>query len=339
MTDLRYDPIFDRWVGVAENRLGRPFEFQQNMDRRPGLECPFCRGNEDQTPPALASYTDNGSVAARDQGDWLVRVVPNKYPAFDKATVGVVDYWAPLGWQEHQSRRLNQGQQEVIVLSPRHVTSISELTESELITSFRAFQHRLTCYEQMTQIQHRCLFMNCRPWAGASIEHVHFQLIGTPICTSHVRKQYERMMQSAKNFEGSVWQQMLDFEIRQETRVLELTDHFAMICPFASRMAYQIRIVPLNESPTFTHLEASPRDELARRCQHWISRLEQCVDRPAYNIVFYFPPSDLDGQPWFVDIVPRLSRAAGFELVTDCWVNPTAPETAAAHLRGSTDSK
>ena len=110
-----------------------------------------------------------------------------------------------------------------------------------------------------------------------------------------------------------------------------------IFCPYASKYAYQIRIIPRDRSKTFSRLDSAACDELADRLRQWIQRVESCLNRPAYNIAFFLPPSGMADRPWFVEIIPRLSRAAGFEILTDFWLNPTAPETAAQKLRGEVE--
>ena len=331
MSELRYDPIFDRWICIAENRMGRPFEFRQTVARRMDLDCPFCPGNEHQTPPAIAEITAGGETG---DTNWLVRIVPNKFPAFgaNSTELGML---RPTGWDPNRS--IASGLQEVIIISPRHITSIAELYSEELSTSFQLFRQRIAVYQQSTEVEHVCLFMNCRPQSGASIEHAHFQLIGAPICTQQVRQQYDRMISPASDFDGTTWEQLIDFELRQESRILELTPHFIIFCPYASKYAYQVRIIPRNRSKMFSQLDLVACDELAERCRQWTQRLERCLNQPAYNIAFFLPPSDMEDRPWFVEIIPRLSRAAGFEMLTDFWLNPTAPETAAQKLRGEVE--
>ena len=52
-------------------------------------------------------------------------------------------------------------------------------------------------------------------------------------------------------------------------------------------------------------------------------------ESPAYNLVFFLPPTDNMAVPWFVDLIPRFPQFAGFELATDCWINPVSPERTA----------
>ncbi|MGI9515434.1 MAG: hypothetical protein ACR2NP_00180, partial [Pirellulaceae bacterium] len=135
MSDLRYDPVFGQWCVIAESRQSRPFEFQELVQRRAGIDCPFCEGNESVTPASIVEWSLSGPLEGNSQ-PWLVRVVPNKYPALDQNLL-IIDPHDPA------QATSGPGHQEVIVLSPRHVVSLSGLSDEELITGFRVFQQRL----------------------------------------------------------------------------------------------------------------------------------------------------------------------------------------------------
>lgn len=331
MSDLRYDPIFGQWAVIAERRQSRPLEFQQFSQRRAGIDCPFCRGNESVTPPAIEAWSADGLIQ-QEGDDWIVRVLPNKYPALD-ASLRIL---TSLPSRDRLDRRSGAGavgaSQEVIVLSPRHVVSLSGLSDAELYSGFQVFQKRVHWNQQQPGIQHVCLFMNCRPLAGASIEHSHFQLISSPICTDQVESRTLRMQQDSGTSGLNLWQACLHEEMNSGERVLESSDHFLVYCPFASRYSNQIRIAPRCSTP-FEQLAEEPRQQFARLCRKWITAIERCLDDPAYNIIFHLPPVPASEVAWFVDLVPRFPQAAGFELATDCWVNPVSPESAAVQFR------
>ncbi|MGI9515441.1 MAG: galactose-1-phosphate uridylyltransferase, partial [Pirellulaceae bacterium] len=223
------------------------------------------------------------------------------------------------------------GHQEVIVLSPRHVVSLSGLSDEELITGFRVFQQRLQFHQHSASSRHVCIFMNCRPPAGASIEHAHVQLIASPVCTDQVHERVRRMI-TPTTADQTLWQDLLDRELADQTRIVEVSDGYLVFCPFASRYSNQIRIAPRFEG-SFAELPNARRDELAGLCRKWIDGIERCLDDIAWNLIFQLPPSDMPDAPWFVDLVPRFPQSAGFELATDCWVNPVSPETAADQFR------
>ena len=308
---------------------------------------------ESITPPALEVYRSLHDFSEQDAADWVVRIVPNKYPA-----LSANDRPPLFTGNAHRGAYLVSGAtgiQEVIVISPRHVSSLSEVNDFELQTAFLAFQRRLKRSFLDASLRHSSLFMNCRPAAGASIEHIHFQLISSAICTDQVAARFKSIKTSVNEdgFEGQVTtlHLMTNWEQQQQTRILESSDRFTVFCPFASRMAFQIWIVP-HHSGHFSALDAGQRWKLARLCRRWITRLESVLDCPAYNLIFHLPPHELASQtdprqeeaaelpfhsgPWFIEILPRTYQIAGFEIASECWINSTSPESAAAAMREAT---
>ncbi len=326
MSDLRLDPITGQWVAIAANRRHRPNEFQQVLERAQASHCPFCVGNESETPQPLQVVTTSGGE------EWVVRVVPNKFPSFPKnGSPSCPD--SPVEFGPY-SQFPAAGIQEVIIHSPRHVESLSELSERELYQGFEVFADRVKFVSSQSEIEHAMLFKNCRAEAGASLQHVHSQLIGTPLVPDQLRLRWQRMKTHLEQNNRSILESIVDWELAREVRVLEATDRFAVICPFASRFGYQLWIVPRQQSTRFVDLDQQSNRELALLCQRYIGRLEQQLDNPAYNLLFHFAPREFaDYEHWFVELFPRLTRPAGFEWGTGWWVNPYAPEDVASNLR------
>src|SRR5262245_44269314 len=153
MSEFRQDLRSRRWVIIGGERGGRPNEFVEAATRASGLTCPFCAGHGGETPPAIATYGANGKAK------WLVRVVPNKFPA--------VTTDQPSGVGRH----------EVIVEEPRHVARLSELNDAEGEAVFQAYRDRLSEIKAEGPFRYVQIFKNVGPAAGASLEHVHSQLV------------------------------------------------------------------------------------------------------------------------------------------------------------------
>ena len=195
MSDLRLDPINQQWVAIARNRRDRPMEFVPMEQLRQQMICPFCKGNEEETPSALAAYRADGSILLNneDLSNWSARVIPNRYPSFSFRATEDRDQ-PDLGNQSYGPFEFNhsQGIQELIIPSSRHVSSLSELSDRELQLSFRACRDRLEYAKSLEYIKHAMLFMNCRLAAGASLGHIHYQLLGTPVISESVTSRTHR---------------------------------------------------------------------------------------------------------------------------------------------------
>lgn len=342
MSDLRFDPIFGQWVSIAKNRNDRPIEFVPMEKVVKRLICPFCSGSEHETPNAWATYLADGTMHRGNHTDpWIVRVIPNKYPSFsqfDQATQSTSnDSTVPeFDEIEYTKSYAESGIQDLIIPSPRHVISLSDLTDQEIKLCFRAFQDRLICLREHPAIKHAMLFTNCRSAAGASLEHIHSQLIGVPLVSAYLRDRVRRCEEHYQMHKKSLMESLSIWECEIGERVIDQTDNFTAYCPFASRFPFQIRIAP-TKVDCFLDCSESERNELAILSQKLIKALEVTLDDPSYNMLFQIPPfvSRKVSQQWSLELFPRMTIPAGFELGTDIWVNPVAPEVGARRLRAT----
>lgn len=329
MSDLRFDPITGQWVAIAKNRLDRPMEFIPLEQVRQQLICPFCRGNEDQTPRDIAAFDENGRPLSADDdaSSWIVRVIPNKFPSFSNSNENA----SHAGPYSHAT---GEGQQLLIIPSNRHVTSLSELNEQELHIAFRACQEQISQMKSNPSIKHAMLFMNCRSAAGASLGHIHLQLIGSPVIGELLEGRTLRNLQAVQHDGQSLMKQIMNWEADRRVRVIKQTDNFCIFCPYASRFAFQVWIAPVNPHGGFAELGAAKTNELSQHCRSIVEQFEQLLDQPAYNLLLHQAPFDgSEYDHWYVELFPRLTCAAGFEWGTDIWVNPVSPEAAARRLQ------
>ncbi len=337
MSDLRLDPINQQWVAIARNRRDRPMEFVPMEQLRQQMICPFCKGNEEETPSALAAYRADGSILLNneDLSNWSARVIPNRYPSFSFRATEDRDQ-PDLGNQSYGPFEFNhsQGIQELIIPSSRHVSSLSELSDRELQLSFRACRDRLEYAKSLEYIKHAMLFMNCRLAAGASLGHIHYQLLGTPVISESVTSRTHRAEAYWNENGRSMMVDLANWEIAEGARIVDSTDNFCIVCPFASRFPFQVWIIPRNEKFNFVSCDEAVRNELASHCRNIVTKYEATLDTPAYNLLFHANPfGAVNGQMNYFELFPRLTIAAGFELGTDIWVNPVTPESAARRLR------
>ena len=317
MSEFRHDPMSRRWVIIGGERGGRPNEFVEAATRASGLTCPFCAGHEAETPAAIATYGANG------KGTWLVRVVPNKFPA--------VTPDQPSGFGRH----------EVIVESPRHVASLSELTDAEAQLVFTAYRDRLCQLKGERQFQYVQIFKNVGPAAGASLEHVHSQLVAVRNVPEVVQQELDSCGEFFNQQGRSLLGDMLDREVAAGERIVAQTEHFVAWCPYASRFGYETWIAPRQHRPRFEDIGAGEISELSRMARDLIGCVERATNHAAYNYFLHTQPFDMpayDHYHWHIEIVPRLTKVAGFEWGTGCFINPYSPESAAAHLRSVGES-
>lgn len=334
MFELRRDPILNSWVIIAPERSLRPNEFAATPVHRASRRCPFCFGNEDETPPAVATYP---AEVEADPGAWQVRVVPNRYPA-----VAPLDSVAPAGPQmdlvSDRHRRNAVGVHEVVIESRDHRTSFAQLSDETAGLAFHAYRDRLRWVRQHTQLPYGQVFKNSGAAAGASIEHIHSQLLAIPYVPPHVAAELAVTQQNWRQTGQCTFCVLLEQELSEESRIVADSAGFVAFCPYASRFPYEVWLLPRRHDACFDRTPDADLLGVAVVIRAVITRLERVLDRPAYNWFVHTAPFDSTAQDhyhWHIEISPRVSAAAGFESGTGCFINPVPPEVAAQRLRES----
>lgn len=328
MPDLRKDPIVGRWVIVAKSRAKRPHDFDFSFRRRRGGFCPFCEGHEDKTPGEILAYRNPGTQPNRK--GWRVRVVPNKFPALEiegdlnKRGEGIYDMMQGVGAHE------------VIIETPKHLCSLSQLSEPEIQEVLWVYRDRLVDLKKDPRLVYGMIFKNVGPTAGATLEHTHSQLIVTPIVPINVWEEMHGSSEFHRYRGRCVYCDMIQQELATEKRIVLDTPGFVAFCPFASRFPFETWILPKLHSSHYENIQKNGIDELSGVLKQTIGKIESALDQPAYNYIIHTAPFDtqeLGHYHWHIEIIPSITRPAGFEWGTGFYINPVPPEEAAAFLR------
>jgi UDPglucose--hexose-1-phosphate uridylyltransferase len=328
MPELRKDPIVGRWVIIATDRAKRPVAPKIEAPAGPPGYCPFCEGQEDKTPHEILAYRDR-NTRFNEKG-WRVRVVPNKFPALQvegdlhKRGDGIYDKMNGIGAHE------------VIIECPFHEITLANLSEENIREVLWVYRDRLVDLKKDPRLVYGMLFKNVGAAAGASLEHTHSQLIVTPIVPINV---WEEMSGSLEffNYRGRcIFCDMVHQELAAEKRIVLDTPHFLSFEPFASRFPFETWILPKHHNSHFENIQKTEVDELGTVLKTILLKLESALDKPAYNYIIHTSPFDSQTLPhyhWHLEIIPRLTRVAGFEWGTGFYINPVPPEQAAGFLR------
>jgi UDPglucose--hexose-1-phosphate uridylyltransferase len=180
------------------------------------------------------------------------------------------------------------------------------------------------------------IFKNVGPAAGASLEHLHSQLIALPAVPEVVQRELDASAEYFQSHARSLLVDLLEKELVDGGRLVSQTPSFVAFCPYASRFGYEVWVVPRRQQPQFENVEAGELGELSRLMRDLVGRIECAVGPIAYNYFLHTRPFDMpayDHYHWHIEIIPRLTKVAGFEWSTGCFINPYPPEAAAAHLR------
>lgn len=327
MPELRTDPITGQQVIIAPERAERPFEHGASQPADTLDLCPFCAGNEAATPEPV--LTLHGS----DPEQWRVRIVPNRYPA-----VATADTSDVLGTSEPGIQPV-VGRHEVVVESPEHDRFMRELPLPQLELVLRSWRDRLREIRGEAQAVHATLFKNEGANAGASLEHVHSQLLTTPFLPPVVE---EELTVGARFYDAhgrNAWLEIVERELASGLRIVEQSAELVTFCPFASRFPAEMWVVPRGACPDFDVATDDELVGLAAMLKTALTQLDRAFPHAAYNLVVHTAPFCRDDRittmQWHIQITPRLSGIAGFEIGAGTWVNIVTPEDAAARLRSS----
>ncbi len=332
--EIRRDLILGHEVLVAPERLARPGAlWLPAAIPSDAANCPFCAGHESRTPATLARYPQFEGES------WRIRVVPNAFPACEP--IGSPDLSGDTELDpgaRATDRRPARGDHEVVIESPEHLTEPLQVPPADRPLVYRAWRDRFLAWRAVGQVRYPLAFKNQGPGAGASLPHVHSQLVGL----SHVPKAVQGILHRAARYHqrtGScAWCDRLERERSSRRRVILEDDQFLVYCPYASRFPYETWVVPRAHASHFEHVHPRPDERLAEIVSSVLARLEQSVSRLAFNLLFWSAPFDMppsDHYHWHIVILPRYTRPGGFEWATRCWINPLLPEQAAPLLRAA----
>ena len=328
MPDLRKDPITGRWVIIATERAKRPSDFVQEPPKQPGGFCPFCYGNEAKTPPEILVYRSDG--AGPNTSGWTVRVVPNKFPA-----LGIDGDLGRKG--EGLFDRMNGiGAHEVIIETPDHAATIGTLAEKRVEDVVWAYRDRVLDLKKDRRFRYVLIFKNHGEAAGASLEHPHTQLIALPIVPKRVQEEVDGSRQYFSLKERCIFCDVIHQELDSKVRVVEENSDFVTLEPYAPRFPFETWILPKKHESHFENCQSTIYQNLAKALKSLVARMEKVLESPAYNMVIHTSPlreASNDYYHWHVELMPRLTRIAGFEWGTGFYINPTPPEEAANFLR------
>lgn len=343
--EVRIDQLTGLRTILAPVRADRPDAFEvPPVTTKPQDQCPFCEGNEDRTPPEVAATRPGGGEA--NGPGWVTRVVPNLYPALEPgagpeasapppAESGITASADPLRASARVrepdlfSSRPAVGGHEVIVHAPDHHTGLGELSPEQLEAAMAAWRERMLAHGDASYVQ---LIVNEGPEAGASLEHTHAQLYALSFVPAAVARERERLSSYAERTAGgALLSDVLAEEVRRRDRLVAIDEDAALLCPWASRSPYELRIVPRRESARFEEEEAG-----AAMLGTAMRALEASFGtRPQLNLWIRTAPRGTARFHWHIDIAPRLAIRAGFELSTGVDINIYPPERAASDLRAA----
>lgn len=322
MNQLRLNPLTGRWVTVATGRASRPGEFASDHGHPADggeASCPFCPGHEEETPPALETYGTDGR--------WLLRVVPNKYPAFDGTGELEVERLGPLF-----AKAPATGIHEVLVLCPDHHRSWADLDDKQVGLVMAALRDRLEDHAGTAGIRYSQAIVNHGRAAGASMRHPHGQLLGIPFVPGELQEE----LAGFRRFEGGC---LLCATVAAERdaghRLVLDAGEAVVIAPWWSGSPFELLVIPTAHGGHLHRAAPAALVAVGRALRDVLARLRSLLGDVSYNVVLHtLPHRSSDPFHWHAHVTPRVHSAGGFEQGTGVPINIVAPEDAAAVLTG-----
>jgi UDPglucose--hexose-1-phosphate uridylyltransferase len=332
MPELRKDPITDRWVIISTERGKRPVFFVEEVPPAKAGMCPLCPGNENMTPPEV--YAIRRDFSPPNSPGWTLRVVPNKFPALriegglSKEGIGLYD------------RMNGVGAHEVIVETPYHGETLSIMDTESIQNVFVAYKERVLDLAKDKRFKYVMVFKNHGSIAGASLDHSHSQLIALPIVPKRVLEEITGGLAYYRYKDRCIFCDIIAQEREDGVRIVFENAHFIALSPYASRFPFETWIVPKKHEPYFVTRDKEDNFyEAAEALSTILKKYNKVLNTPPYNYMIHTAPlgiGEMHHYHWHIEIIPRLTKMAGFEWGTGFYINPTPPEEATEYLRQTT---
>jgi UDPglucose--hexose-1-phosphate uridylyltransferase len=328
MSELRQNFATKEWVVIATERARRPEEMVRQRERKPlasfVANCPFCPGNEKLTPPEVLR------VPASFEVPWHARVIPNKFAALSR----IVEPTRTI----HRLRRSVNGfgVHDVIIETPDHSQVLALMPDSYVAEILRIYKTRYDELSLDSRVALITIFKNHGTDAGTSLEHPHSQMIATPVTSLQVRERFQHALRHYDDFGDCMFCQMLDEELQDQTRIVMVSEHFVALELYASPAPFCTHIYPRRHMASFGDVSAAEMNDLARMLRSVLAKLYHGLADPDFNFTIRSAPAESVGVKyfhWYLSVIPRLTRVAGFELGSGMFINTVLPEAAAEFLR------
>jgi len=312
MPELRKDPVSNRWVIISTDRSKRPTDFMDTFKHeKKGGFCPFCYGSEEKTPGEIIAIRP--AHTARNTPGWQVRVVPNKFPVLrvegdlNRRGDGMYDMMEGIGAHE------------VIIETPEHDKSMADFSYEQVQKVIWTYKMRSQDLKNDLRFEYLLIFRNYGDAAGATLEHPHSQLIATPIIPKRVLEEYG----GAKHH-------------YEYNRIILENRHFVAFAPFAPRFPFETWILPKVHNADFITISEEQSYDMAKILKDTLLKIKGALNDPPYNYIIHTAPlRKTEGyfSHWHMEIIPKLTKVAGFEWGSGFYINPTPPEEAAKYLK------
>lgn len=334
MPEMRRDPITKSWTIIATERAKRPEKPLINSEKSTieiehDNNCFFCTGNEHTTPPEVLAYREIGSL--QDTPGWSLRVVPNKFAALNFEQDFHIKQDTNLKVSSYAT-----GAAEVVIESPHHSKDLAFFSIDHTAAVLQAYKDRYIALSQKNAIKYILIFRNNGIQAGASIHHPHSQIIATPVIPVKISSEFVGASDYFESTGRCIYCDIVKTELKDRTRIVYENEYFISFAPYASKTPFEICVMPKFHSAKYQDLDEKQLIYLADVWKATLYKLYAGLDNPPYNYFIHTSPTRKNTDRyyhWHMELIPKLTLAAGFELGTGMYINIAIPEECAEYLR------
>lgn len=317
MSELRKEPILQRWVVVANQQ-----------ETPPRNHCPFCPGGEGETPPEVFAVREKKTRP--NTPGWQVRVIPEKYPflriegELDKRALGMYDLMNGIGAHE------------IVIETPEHMQHWGTMVEAQIAEVFRAYRERMLDLRKDMRFKHIVIVKNHGP-SLVAILHPHSHIVAFPVVPKQIDEELRGTFDYHRFHERCIYCDMIREETERGKRMILGTERFLAFAPFASRYPFEVWVIPKGHFPDFGQIGDPELSDLAGLIKKVFFSIKKALNDPPFTFVLHSTPLQEQFQSqyhWHFEIRPRVGSTTGFEWATGFFINTTPPEEATALLRG-----
>jgi UDPglucose--hexose-1-phosphate uridylyltransferase len=322
--------VVGRWIIIARARAARPSDFvkAKKEEIKEGKVCPFCPGNESLTPPEVFARRQANTLP--NQPGWQVRVVPNRFPAL------IIESELKRQGEGIYDRMSGTGAHEVIIETPDHNSQLADLDENQIYEVICTYRDRVLDLIKDNRFKYVIVFKNHGVTAGASLSHSHSQLIAMPVVPNQVKEELDGSQRYFDFRQRCIFCDILKQELEDSTRLVTQNEKFVAISPYAPRFPFETWIIARRHFASFAAIDDSELKDLAQILKSTLNRMNRALSKPDYNFLIHIAPSDNPEPDYYhfhLEVMPKLTKIAGFEVGSGFYINPTPPEDAAKYLR------
>ncbi len=333
MPELRQNLILKEWVVISTERAKRPEQLREERDidrstyGKYDENCPFCPGNEEKFGNDEVLYREDD-----EKGNWKLKILPNKFPALTPAGANISVH------TEGNFRLMDGvGHHEVLIEHSCHHQTIATMEVAEVYRVLKAYRMRMKILQEISYVESVITFRNHGTRAGASLIHPHSQFIALPIIPKDMIARINESIRYHQEHRECIFCRVMNSELENYQRIVMETTHFVAFVPYAAYSPFHIWIYPKRHSSSFLDVTNEELHDMASILRGVLKRLFIGLNDPDYNYIIRTAPKGYYGSDffhWYLTIVPRLTRTAGFELGSGMFINPSIPEENAEYLRG-----